>query len=328
MLDEAAVIRETAAAMRAQAVDGEVELLFVDGGSTDGTREVLEELAAADPAVRVLENPRRIVPTALNVGLAAARGRYVARMDAHSWYPPDYLARGIARLERGGVAWVTGPAVARGEGGWSRRVALALGSSLGQGGSRKWQAGDAAGAQDEIELDTGVFAGVWRRSTLERLRGWDERFIVNEDAEMAARLLEEDERIVCLPQMAAHYAPRSTLAGLWRQYWRFGFFRVRTAHLHPLAVRRQHLASAGIAAAVGASPLPGPVGRLARLGAGAYVLALVGLTARARPERPGDALGVPIVLATMHVAWGAGFLAACLRYGPPLPGVVRALRGG
>ena len=328
VLDEAAVIQETAAAMRAQLVDGTVELLFVDGGSADGTREQLAALAAEDPSIRLLENPRQIVPAALNVGLAAARGRYVARMDAHSWYPPDYLARGIERLERGDVTWVAGPAAPRGTGRWSRRVALALASSLGQGGSRKWRGERAAAGDDEHDLDTGVFAGVWRRETLERLGGWDERFVVNEDAEMAARVLEDGGRIVCVAAMSAEYAPRETLRGLWRQYWRFGYFRVRTARLHPTAIRRPHLAAVALAATAAATPAPGRLGRAARAGIGLYSAALVAVTVRARPEQPGDAVGVPVVLAVMHLSWGSGFLAACARHGVPLKALVRAVRGG
>src|SRR6059058_4726026 len=128
VLNEEAHIREAVDAMRAQEFEGTIEFLFMDGGSTDGTRAILEELAAEDPRIRVLDNPGRTTPHALNVGLAAARGDYVARMDAHTYYPDNYLARGVERLRRGDVAWVAGPAIPRGEGRWSRRVALALNS--------------------------------------------------------------------------------------------------------------------------------------------------------------------------------------------------------
>src|SRR4051794_15926481 len=120
--------------MRSQRFDGEVEFLFIDGGSSDRTRPILEQLAAEDPRVRVLDNPRRITPVALNVGLAAARGEVVARMDAHTHYPPDYLARGVERLRRGGAEHVSGPQLPRGDGPWSRRGAPALGARPGARG--------------------------------------------------------------------------------------------------------------------------------------------------------------------------------------------------
>src|SRR3954453_14195967 len=165
VLNEEEHIRETVDAMRAQEFDGTIELLFMDGGSSDDTRAVLEELAASDPRIRVFDNPGRTTPHALNVGLAAARGKYIVRMDAHAFYPPRYIAAGVERLERGDVDWVAGPAIPRGTGRWSKRVALALNSGLTTVGSRKWRASrDGSGSAGEVELDTGVFAGVWRRS--------------------------------------------------------------------------------------------------------------------------------------------------------------------
>src|SRR5919202_4839125 len=97
VLNEERHIRETVAAMQAQRVDGPVEFLFMDGRSDDATRAILDELAREDPRIRVIDNPGRGIPQALNVGLRHARGEYVARMDAHTHYPPRYLARGVER---------------------------------------------------------------------------------------------------------------------------------------------------------------------------------------------------------------------------------------
>ena len=133
VLDEERHIREAVASMQAQRIDGEVELIFIDGRSRDRTRAILEELAERDPRIRVLDNPARRTPQGLNVGLAAARGRYVARMDAHTHYPPGYLAAGVRRLEQGGVEHVSGPQIAVGDGTWARRVALA-----GLSGGMQW----------------------------------------------------------------------------------------------------------------------------------------------------------------------------------------------
>lgn len=328
VLNEERYIEETARAMLAQSFDGELEVLFIDGGSEDATRAVLERISEEDARVRVLDNPERRTPNALNVGLSAARGEYVARMDAHSWYPPTYLADGVRRLQKGDVDWVTGPAIPRPAGRWSRRIALALGTPLlGQGGSRKWLA-DPAGGAEEVELDTGVFAGVWRRSTLERHGGWDEGWPVNQDAEMAARVLAAGGRIVCVRALAAQYAPRESLAGLARQYWRFGYYRVKTTRRHPSALRRAHLLPVALVASVLTAVLPGLPGWLARRGLVAYgvVMGAGSGFAPGRPQ-PADVAALPVVFATMHVAWGMGFLAGCVRMGPPLAAVASAIRG-
>jgi succinoglycan biosynthesis protein ExoA len=349
VLDEEAHIRDTVATMQAQEFPGQLEFLFVDGRSTDRTRQLLEELRATDPRIHLLDNPARRTPQALNIGLRGARGEFVARMDAHTRYPPDYLARGVERLRAGGVAHVSGPQLAEGLGRWSRRVALALSTRLGTGG-----AGFRHPSADEIEVDSG-FTGVWRRATLEHHGGWDEDWPQNQDAELAARIGAAGGRSVCVPAMAAGYVPRDSPRALARQYWRYGKYRAKTSGRHPQTMRRSHLFPPALALCVVLALLPLRAGRLARAALVAYVLALVwgGVSAMRAPapasatapadaavpgtatasatERsgsPADVLPIAFVLAVMHLAWGFGFLAGCLRFGPPLAGVGRALRGG
>jgi succinoglycan biosynthesis protein ExoA len=324
VLDEEKHIREAADTMRAQRFDGQVEFLFIDGGSRDRTREILEQLAAEDPRVRVLDNPRRITPVALNIGLAAARGEVIARMDAHTHYPPDYLAQGVARLRRGGADHVSGPQLPRGEEKWSRRVALALGTRLGTG-----EADFRHLSEDEIEVDSG-FTGLWLRSTLERYGGWDEEWMNDQDTELAARIRADGGRIVCLPGMAAGYIPRDSLWRLARQYWRYGFYRAKTSRRHPESMRRSHVFAPGlVAAAVLALLLPGRLGWPARAALAAWGAAVVGVSAiEARETAPADAASLPLVFAAMHVPWGLGFWFGSLRWGPPVEALARIARGG
>jgi succinoglycan biosynthesis protein ExoA len=324
--NEASVLRETAASMLGQKFDGEMELLFVDGCSEDGSLEILAELAEHDGRVRVLENPKLIEPAALNIGVGSARGTYIALLNAHCWFPQDYLARGVRRLERGDVSWVTGPAIPRGRDRWSRGVARALVSPLGAGGSKKWARAEDSGGP-EVELDTGLFAGVVRRETLRSLGPFQEGWLVNHDSEMAARVIKAGGRIVMLSAMGAYYHPRNTPAGLWRQYWRFGRYRVKTTQLHPLALRPFHLISAGLAATpIVAVIAPRPLRRLARAVLAAYALALgVASTVTVRGEQERDPGTLAAVFAVMHLGWGAGFLSGCLRWGPPWKGIAHAL---
>jgi succinoglycan biosynthesis protein ExoA len=324
VLNEEEHIREAVDAMRAQDFDGTIELLFMDGGSTDGTRAVLEQLAAEDPRIRVLDNPGRTTPHALNVGLAAARGEFVVRMDAHAFYPPRYIAAGIERLQRGDVEWVAGPAIPRGTGRWSKRVALALNSGLTTVGSRKWRA-EADGGGGEVELDTGVFAGVWRRTTLEQHGGWDTGWPINQDSELAARVLAAGGRIVLLPEMGAEYVPRDNLKGLARQYWRYGIYRGKTSRYHANSLRRSQLMAPALAVALLAS-LGGP--RLVRVPARAalvaYLASLAAVSVRvAEPGEERDAAALPVVFAIMHLTWGFGFLWSAVRFGPPLAALAR-----
>ena len=174
VLNEKRHIGASVYAMLEQRFPGTVEFVLVDGGSTDGTRSVLSDLAHRDPRLRVLDNPRGTTPSGLNIALAHARGRWVARMDGHTEYPCDYLALGVERLRRGDTRWVSGPQVATGDGPVSRAVALALRTPLGRGGSRKWGNVGRRGTE-EYELDSGVFAGVWERDNAARVRGLGRR---------------------------------------------------------------------------------------------------------------------------------------------------------
>jgi succinoglycan biosynthesis protein ExoA len=321
VLNEETYIRDATRAMLSQRLDGEIEFIFIDGRSEDRTLAILEELATTDGRIRILDNPRRSTPVALNIGLDASRGEVVARMDAHTHYPPDYIARGVERLRHGGAEHVSGPQLPHGVGTWSRRVALALNSRLGTG-----EAAFRHSSEGEIEVDSG-FTGLWWRATLQEHRGWDEDWPNDQDTELAARIRKSGGAIVCIPEMAASYIPRDSLGKLVRQYWRYGFYRAKTSRAHPESMRRSHVLAPGLALAVLAAALPlGPLARAARLGLLAYAAAVIAVSAaQARRAGARDAAALPVVFAGMHLPWGVGFLAGAARFGPPLPALARIL---
>jgi succinoglycan biosynthesis protein ExoA len=316
VLDEEEHLPAVAAQMLRQRFDGTLEFLFIDGGSGDGTVAIVEELAERDERVRLLRNPARVTPVALNIGLREARGRYIVRMDAHTRYPDDYIARGVERLRRGDVAHVSGPQLAAWWDAGSRRVAIALRSRLGVGGAA------FRTATEEVEVDSG-FLGVWERERLLGLGGWDERWVRNQDGELAARIRADGGRIVCIPQMAASYLPRNTLRSLAKQYFRYGQYRARTCLRHPGSTRRSHLVPPAFALTLAAAPWS----RLARAGVAAWLAAVVAESARLAVTDPDAepqlAISLPPVFAAMHVPWGAGFVIGLLRW---LPGTASPSR--
>jgi succinoglycan biosynthesis protein ExoA len=322
VLNEEHYLRASVEAMLAQHLSGSFEILIIDGGSRDNTRSVVKELAQGDHRLRLLDNPGRKAARALNIGLREARGGYIARMDAHTLYPPDYLARGAERLSRGDVDHVSGPQLPQGTGRWSRRVALALGSIAGTGGATFRR------TSRERPVDSG-FTGMWRQETLVALGGWDEDASPNEDGELAARIRKAGGRLVCLPEMAATYVPRDSLGALARQYWRYGQYRVRTSCLHPESMRPSHLLNPTLALVLTATLLPTPFARWSRTALAFYVAAIAAESARLgwkRDASPGDAMALPLVFATMHLAWGFGFLVGCVRFGPPVAASAQAAR--
>jgi glycosyltransferase involved in cell wall biosynthesis len=323
VLNEARYLDRTVPAMLGQDFEGGLEFIFIDGGSTDGSRALIETWAEHDDRVVLLDNPQRWTPQALNIGLRRARGTYIARMDAHTMYPADYLARGVARLARGDVVSVSGPQVAVGTGGWSDRIALALNTRLGTGGAsfRRVAAG-------EHDVPTG-FTGVWRRDLLLAKGGWDEDWLNDQDSELSARLRVDGGRIICVPEMAADYIPRDSLSRLARQYWRYGVYRVKTTHRHPWTLRRSQLLPPALVVTAAAAVLPAPpIRRWARVGLASYAAALgVTTTVSARSGAGRDALALPAVYSVMHFSYGAGFVAAAARSGFPVRGVAAALTG-
>lgn len=320
VLNEARHLEAAVQTMAAQEYRGEIEFLLIDGGSEDGTLELIERLAQDDSRIRLLRNPARRTPSALNIGLRSAQGEYVARMDAHTLYPSHYLERGVARLERGAADWVSGPQLSHGAGQWSSLVALALSRPLGVGA-----AAYRSNHDDEIEVDSG-FTGVWRRDLLESFGGWDEEWAINQDGELAARIRDAGGRIVLLPEMAAEYVPRDSARALARQYRRYGKYRVKTSVRHPGSMRPSHLMPPAltILLLLGAAA-PRPLRGVARMGAAAYGAVVLVESARAARTRRELAL-LPLVFLCMHLSWGLGFLSGCVRYGFPVRAITSALR--
>lgn len=316
VLDEAAHVEESVRSGLAQTGLESFEILVIDGGSTDGTAAIVERIAAGDPRVRLLHNPHRRIPHALNIGLAHARGRFIARMDAHTSYPAGYLATGIARLERGDVEWASGPQRPVAAGGRTRDVVAALGTRLGVGGA------EFRRAAAERVVDSG-FTGVLRADLLRRLGGWDEDWLINEDGEIAARLRAAGGTIVCIPEMAADYVPRDTLRGVALQYHRYGMYRCKTAGRHPSALRRTHLFPPLVLAAAAAAAAPVPGLRTAGRAAMAAYAGAVAVSA-VRAPAPRSAPGVAAVLLTMHASWALGFARGVVRFGVPWRGLRRA----
>jgi len=182
-----------------------VEVVVADGMSDDGSRAILDELAAADDRVRVIDNPGKIVSTGLNSAIAASRGEIVLRMDAHTEYASDYVRACVLALEQSGAQNVGGPARTKANGWMARAIAAAYHSHFACGGARFHD--DAY----EGYVDT-VPYGCWRRTTLDRLGPFDESLVRNQDDEYNLRLVRAGGRIWQSPRIVAIIRARRSLA--------------------------------------------------------------------------------------------------------------------
>lgn len=288
-------------------VNGGIEIIVADGVSDDGTREILDRMAAADARLRIIDNPHRIVSTGLNRAIEAARGEFVVRMDMHSVYAPDYVACCLAALQRSGAQNVGGPARTRADSFFQRANALAYHSPFSAGGAR-FHDPDYEGWVDTVTY------GCWRRQTLLDLGLFDEQLVRNQDDELNLRLVRGGGRIWQTPAIRSWYFPRASMAGLFRQYQQYGYWKVAVIRKHRLPASVRHLVPGAFVAALLVLGVLSAVSASARLALALLVVAYLlangaasAVTCRRAPNR--RYLGVmPFVFAAYHVGYGWGFL--------------------
>jgi glycosyltransferase involved in cell wall biosynthesis len=301
VLDEAAHIERCLESIDGQSYSRIAEVLIVDGGSVDDTRE----RARRHSAVRVLHNPRRMQAAGLNIALAEAVGDVFVRVDGHSELDPDYVEGCVDALERTGAALVGGAMVPVADGVVPRAIAVAMSSRLGAG-----PAYFHVGAGSRW-VDT-VYLGAGRTATMREAGGYAEDVGVNEDAELAWRLRGRGG-VWFEAGIRSTYVPRQGLRPLARQFFRYGRSRSATVRRHPDSLAPRQLAAPALVLGL-LAPARARV-------ATAYAAVVLGRAAVEAADDAGVALALAAVLPTMHLAWGCGFLAGFL-IGPPRPATV------
>ncbi len=282
----------------------ELELLVLDGASTDQSAELVAELARRDARVKLLDNPARLQADAFNRGLREARGEYLVRMDAHTRYASDYIAESIRLLEATGAENVGGVQRAEGQSWVSHAIAAAV--------SSRFAAGDAKyrHAAEPTWVDT-VYLGAWRTATVRALGGMRPGWAVNEDYEMNVRLRQNGGRVYLSPTIRSTYMVRASLPKLIRQYLRYGFWKVRTLRAHPRSLRWRQLVAPAFVIGLLLTPLLihwlGLWGLTHVILYGAANLLASVLTAAS--SRWSNLPLLPFIFLAIHLSWGIGFLA-------------------
>ena len=311
-------LRAAVAMVVDQDYPGELEVLLAVGPSRDATHAIARRLADADARVRLIDNPAGRTPHALNLGIAAARYDIIVRVDGHGELIKGYVRRAVEVLQQTGAANVGGVMDAQGETPFEEAVAVTYTTKLGLGGSAFHLAESAAGPAET------VFLGVFRRDALTAVGGFDETMHRAQDWELNHRLRARGETVWFSPDLRVTYRPRSGFVALARQMYETGKWRREVVRRYPDTASVRYLAPPAAVAALAVGTAAGLVGslrgsRVLRLGwaapLGYAVVVVGGSVVTARSMSRAARIRLPLVLATTHLSWGAGFLVGLRRPG-------------
>lgn len=306
--NEQAWITDCLDSLLAQDYGSIVEILVVDGRSTDRTRALAERHR---PRVRVIDNPGVTAAAAMNLGIAASTTEVIVRADAHTLYAKDYVRCSVEALLESGADWVGGPMRPVGVTAFGRAVAAVTSSPLGIGPGRFHYATEAE------DVDT-VYLGTFDRRIVDEVGGYDDVSLqwAAEDQELNFRLRRAGRRIRLDPRIRSHYFPRQTAPALWRQYFNYGLCKASTLRKHrtlpywrplaPAAMVAGSLAWCAVTLATGrrVAVLAPFAGYVAAASVAGYRMADDPGVA---PHRAASAMGI------CHWSYGLGFLAGVVR---------------
>ena len=313
MRDEEAFIGKCLDSLAAQDYPSELlEILVVDGRSTDRSREIVSTKQENMPRLRLLDNEKLISPAAFNIGIREARGQVLIIISAHCYLAPDYVTSCVEYLSKTDADCVGGPIETIGETDTARAIALAMSSPFG--------VGDALFRYSEREqyVDTLAF-GAYRREVFERVGLFDEKLAGSEDDEFNYRLRSHGGKLLLTPAIRSFYYGRGSLAALCRQYFRYGLGKVRVVARHPKLVRLRHFVPALFVASLIVCALLGLASPwfalLLALVIGCYLVFSLSAAARIAAREGWRYLPLlPAAFACLHLSYGAGFLLGVGRF--------------
>jgi len=290
-----------------------LEILIADGQSDDGTREMINHYQSKFPNIFCCENPGKIVPTGLNRLIPQAKGDILIRVDGHCLIAPDYVSNCVKHLQTGQVDGVGGPMHSIGEDTVSQAIALAMSSKFGVGGS----AFRTESGQTKL-VDTVPFPA-YTREIIEKVGPYDEELVRNQDDEYNCRIRKAGGKILLAADVCSTYYSRGSLHGLWRQYFQYGFFKVRVLQKHPAQMRpRQFIPFAFVMAILIGLLLtiftPWEWIPLALLTV-IYLFANLAASMMVAVKSGWRFLPMlPPAFATLHVSYGLGFLVGLIKF--------------
>lgn len=320
VLNESRYVERAIATILEQDYPGRKEIVIALGPSTDGTTELVTALAGQDPDIRTVTNPAPDIPVGLNLAIRASSNPIVVRVDAHSQLEPHYTTEAVATLQRTGAANVGGVMLAQGTTPFQSSVARAYNSPFGLGGAR-YHGGATEGPAESAYL------GVFRRDALEAAGLFDETIRRGEDWELNLRIRDGGGTVWFDPNLTVTYWPRENWPKLVRQFYATGVWRAelvrRVRGRNPWRFFAPPLLVLALFACIVVAVLQLTGVLHGRLGLAAsivylaptlYLAVIVFVTLAKDVVTPWRHRWLfLIVLPTMHLSWGTGFLLGIIR---------------
>jgi succinoglycan biosynthesis protein ExoA len=312
--NEASFIRRSVEAVLAQDYPLErIEVIIADGLSNDGTRTFVDTLRLQHANVSLIDNAGKIVSTGLNTALAVAKGEIIIRVDGHCEVAKDYVRRCVSHLTEDNIDCVGGPLETVGETYTARAIAAAMSSTFGVGGSTF-----RVGTKTTRFVDTVAFPA-YRRETIRRVGAFDEELVRNQDDEYNYRLRKLGGRILLAPDIRSRYYSRASLSKLWKQYFQYGYWKVRVMQKHSRQMQLRQFVPALFIAVLGLLLLSAPFLEVSPLLLAALALAYMTLSLGASISAAGKTdwrllLLLPIAFPIIHFGYGSGFLLGLVKF--------------
>lgn len=289
-----------------------LEVYVMDGHSTDNTKILVADFQQRFANVYLIDNPQRIVPAGMNLALVRARGDIIIRVDGHTIIAPDYVRQCVSAIQDSGADNAGGKMSPVGRTPFGQAVVIATSSPFGIGNARFHYS-------DQVEWVDTVYLGAWRREVFQRVGLFDEEMVRDQDDEFNYRLRASGGRILLDPRIRSTYTVRSTPRALWKQYFQYGYWKVRVLQKHPRQMSpRQFVPPLFVLALLlglaGSAFSPPGRGFLALI-VGLYLLADLAAALLTSARRGWKHLPrLPLVFAILHLSYGCGFLAGLVRF--------------
>ena len=302
VLNEESHLKAAVQSILDQAYPGELEIILALGPSHDKTNEVAAEIASRVPRLRFIDNPRGLTTVGLNAAINLAKHDYIVRVDAHSELAPGYIADGIRILLEVGADQLGGIMDAKGKSSFQKAVAWAYKSRFGIGGASYHVGGEAGEAES-------AYLGIFKKSALTRVNGYDEAIIRGEDWDLAQRIKKTGGLVWFSPELRVTYWPRGRFSNLIKQFYSTGIWRGDLTRRDVRGASTRYFAPPVLVLGLALGLLLLAFGNiLGILPWAAYSAGILALAVTASGLSFKSRIALMIALPTMHLSWGLGFI--------------------